>query len=117
MATIVTSVADFRIGTGAKLNVGTAGEAVDAFELIYLNGSDGKLYLADNTTAAKATLIGIAATSSATASTTSATTRSAPAAPSASQISVRLDSAPSAHETVTAWQASTVISSAIASTI
>ena len=66
MATIVTSVADFRIGTGAKLNVGTAGEAIDAFELVYLNGTDGKLYLADNTTAAKATLVGIAATSTAT---------------------------------------------------
>lgn len=65
MATIVTSVADFRIGTGAKLSVGTAGEAIDAFELVYLNATDGKLYLADNTTAAKATLIGVAATSSA----------------------------------------------------
>jgi len=66
MATIVTSVADFRIGTDAKLSVGTAGEAVDALELVYLNGTDGKLYLADNTTAAKATLIGVAATSAST---------------------------------------------------
>ena len=65
MATIVTSVADFRIGTGAKLSVATAGEAIDAFELIYLNGTDGKVYLADNTTEAKATTVGIAATSSA----------------------------------------------------
>lgn len=66
MATIVTTVADFRIGTGAKLSVGTAGEAIEAFELIYLNGTDGKVYLADNTTEAKATLIGIAATSAPT---------------------------------------------------
>jgi|TARA_R110002012_G_scaffold20689_3_gene73108 hypothetical protein len=65
MATIVTTVADFRIGTGAKLSVGTAGEAIDAFELVYLNATDGKIYLAQNTTVAKATLIGVAATSAA----------------------------------------------------
>lgn len=66
MATIVTSVADFRLGSDAKLSVGTTGEAIDAFELVYLNGTDGKFYLADNTTAAKATLVGVAATSAAT---------------------------------------------------
>tara|TARA_R100000951_G_scaffold113555_1_gene115805 strand:- start:731 stop:1156 length:426 start_codon:yes stop_codon:yes gene_type:complete len=66
MATIVTSVADFRIGADSKLSVGTTGEAIDAFELVYLNGVDGKFYLADNTTAAKATLVGVAATSAST---------------------------------------------------
>ena len=65
MATIVTTVADFRIGTGAKLSVATAGEAIDAFELVNLNATDGKIYLAQNTTVAKATLVGVAATSAA----------------------------------------------------
>ena len=60
MAAIITISTDFRIGTGASAAIKTAGEAISAFELLYLKASDGKLWLSVNSAQESSTLYGIA---------------------------------------------------------
>ena len=59
MAAIIVISTNFRLSTGASAAVGTAGEALDAFELVYLKASDNKLWLASNATSAEAAFYGI----------------------------------------------------------
>lgn len=50
--------------TSASLNMGIAGEVIDAGEAVYLNSSDNKLYLAEaGDSSAKANVLGIAVNS------------------------------------------------------
>lgn len=65
MAAIAPVTADFRLGTGAKVSLGTAGEAIDAFELLYLKSSDNKYWLAVNSSEEAANATGIAVQSAA----------------------------------------------------
>ena len=65
MAAIAPTATNVRVGSGSVVSVGLAGEAIEQFEVVYLDSATGKYKLADNSTAAKATAVGIAVTKAA----------------------------------------------------
>lgn len=65
MAALAPTAANVRVGSGSTISVGVAGEAIEQFEAVYLDSGTGKYKLAVNSTAAKATAVGIAVTKAA----------------------------------------------------
>jgi len=65
MAAITPTSTDMRLGT-ATVSTGTAGEAISAFELLYLKASDGKLWLSVNSAEESAGFYGVAVQDAAT---------------------------------------------------
>ena len=62
MAVISPTSSNFRQGANSTVATGTAGESINAFDLVYLKTSDGKYWKAVNTTAAESIVAGVAAT-------------------------------------------------------
>jgi len=62
MALITLTPADMRLGTGTTCSQGIAGETITPFQWLYLKAGDGKYWKAINTTAAEATIVGVALT-------------------------------------------------------
>jgi len=66
MAALTPVTADFRLGDTSAVTTGTAGVAITAGQLVYLDSATAKYKLAINTSAAAAAVVGVAATTAAT---------------------------------------------------